>query len=79
MLTAAPGCTSRANLESHHIRYRSGGGGHEETNQVCLCRFHHQRGAHAGQLRVFGQAPDDLTWQLGRPDLAITYRNGLRI
>jgi hypothetical protein len=31
---------------------------------VALCGFHHLRCVHGGFLRVFGRAPDDLTWLL---------------
>lgn len=41
---SAPGCTSRRNLEEHHVLYRSRGGGEDASNRVTLCRFHHQQG-----------------------------------
>ena len=72
---AAPGCTSRRNLEDHHLRYRSRGGDNDESNRTCLCRFHHQRGEHGGLARCRGTAPLDITWRLGRKDVATYYRN----
>jgi hypothetical protein len=71
----APGCTSRRNLEDHHLRYRSRGGNDDEANRTCLCRFHHQRGEHGGLARCRGAAPLDITWRLGRTDLATYYKN----
>ncbi len=74
-----PGCTSRRNLHDHHVTFRSAGGSDEATNRVTLCAFHHQRGVHAGLLRVRGRAPDDLVFELGlrpnAPPLA-RYRSG---
>lgn len=62
---AAPGCTSRRNLEDHHVTYRSRGGSNRPSNRVTLCRFHHQRGEHGGLLRCRGSAPLGLRWRLG--------------
>jgi hypothetical protein len=59
-----PGCSRKAS-HSHHITFRSRGGGDEAENQVALCAFHHLRCIHGGWLRVFGRAPDALTWFLG--------------
>ncbi len=60
-----PGCTSRANLNEHHIVFRSRGGGSYDKNLVTLCVGHHQRGIHDGLIRCTGTAPDDLWWELG--------------
>ena len=60
----APGCSSRKNLEDHHIRYRSAGGDDKPGNRTCLCRFHHQQGEHGGRTRVTGTAPLGLKWVL---------------
>jgi hypothetical protein len=59
-----PGCSHRG-THAHHIAFRSQGGGDEPENQVALCAFHHLRCVHGGHLRVFGRAPDALTWFLG--------------
>jgi len=59
-----PGC-SRRGTHAHHIAFRSHGGGDEPENQVAACPFHHLRCIHGGYLRVFGGAPDALTWFLG--------------
>jgi hypothetical protein len=65
----APGCTSRQNLNEHHIVLRSQGGGDEEANLVTLCVGHHQQGVHEGRVRCRGRAPGGLWWELGvRPD-----------
>jgi hypothetical protein len=76
---AVPGCTSRANLHDHHIRFRSRGGSDALENRVLLCAFHHQRCLHAGRMRVTGTAPDGLLFELGlRGDGAplASYRSG---
>jgi hypothetical protein len=59
-----PGC-SRLATHAHHIAFRSHGGGDEPENQVAVCSWHHLRCIHEGHLRVFGRAPDELTWFLG--------------
>jgi|GEM_PF-2952958 len=77
-----PGCTSRRNLQLHHIRFRSAGGGDEAENLTTLCAFHHQRGVHEGRVAVRGAAPDRLEFELGirggRAPLA-RFRSGDRI
>jgi hypothetical protein len=75
----APGCSSRSNLEVHHVEYHSYGGSDEDGNLVCLCAFHHLRGEHGGRLRVRGQAPVGLVWRLGRSELAEWFRNERRV
>jgi hypothetical protein len=67
-LCGVPGC-SRAAAHVHHIIFRSRGGTHGLENQVSLCAAHH-RAIHMGWIRVWGEAPHGLTWQLGvRPGL----------
>jgi hypothetical protein len=61
---AVPGCTSRRNLQDHHISFRSAGGSDDLENRVTLCAFHHLRCLHTGLLRVSGHAPDDLVFSL---------------
>jgi hypothetical protein len=86
---AVPGCSSRRNLQDHHIVFRSVGGSHAPWNRVTLCAFHHLRGVHSGRLGLRGQAPERLVFELGlrdrrddrddrneeRPAL-VTYRSG---
>jgi len=72
---AAPGCTSRRNLEDHHVLYRSQGGGNEAGNRICICRFHHQRGEHGGLASCHGEAPLRITWRLGRDGAGGEFRN----
>ncbi len=68
---SAPICTSRRNLHSHHIEWRSHGGGDEPENLACVCVFHHGtiHSAYYGipepRLRVSGRAPGDLSWEIG--------------
>jgi hypothetical protein len=59
-----PGCTSYRNLHAHHIRFRSAGGSDELENLTTLCAWHHQRGVHAGMLRIQGRAPGALVFEL---------------
>ena len=75
----APGCTSRQNLEVHHVVYRSQGGNDRPENLVCLCRFHHQMGEHGLLAKVQGAAPLNLTWTLGRDGKGGRFRNDLRL
>ena len=76
-----PGCTSRRNLQAHHVVFRSAGGPDTAENQTTLCAFHHHRGVHGGTLRITGRAPAALVFELGtragRPPLA-RYRSGDR-
>jgi hypothetical protein len=62
-----PGCTSRRNLHSHHVRFRSAGGPDASWNRTTLCAAHHQRGVHGGRIRlsIAGRAPDELVFMLG--------------
>ena len=75
---AAPGCSSRRNLEIHHIVYRSNDGSDDGWNLITLCRFHHQRGEHGTLMTVRGRAPCGLVWRLGRPEVAVGYANERR-
>jgi len=60
-----PACRARRNLQSHHLRFLSAGGADEPWNRTTLCAFHHQRGVHAGRVRIWGRAPDALVFELG--------------
>jgi hypothetical protein len=60
----APACSARRNLHRHHIVYRSHEGPDDAWNLTTLCAWHHQRGAHGRGLKVRGQAPDDLVFEL---------------
>ncbi|HEY3174554.1 MAG TPA: hypothetical protein VGK94_02200, partial [Candidatus Polarisedimenticolia bacterium] len=55
------------------------GGGHDEANRECLCRFHHQCGEHGGLASCRGQAPLDVVWRLGRQDVGTWWRNEVRM
>jgi hypothetical protein len=74
----APGCTSRRNLEDHHV-YRSRRGSDEPSNRTCLCRFHHQRGEHGDLASCRGAAPLGILWRLGRIEVASWYRSERRL
>jgi HNH endonuclease len=65
---AVPGCSSHANLQVHHVVFRSQGGGDEPENLVTLCTWHHQRGIHGGRVRCTGRAPRGLRFELGLRD-----------
>jgi hypothetical protein len=60
-----PGCSSRRNLQVHHVIYRSHGGGNEDDNLALLCATHHQQGIHAGRLRCRGSCEGSLRWEFG--------------
>jgi hypothetical protein len=57
------GC-SRAAAHVHHIVFRSAGGQDRPANLVSLCAAHHLHGVRMGYVRVFGNAPDALQWEL---------------
>jgi len=63
-LCQVPGC-SRAGEHEHHVVFRSAGGGNGKTNKILLCSTHHLQCIHNGWVRVTGEAPDKLRWQLG--------------
>jgi hypothetical protein len=75
----APGCTSRKNLDDHHVVYRSRRGGHALDNRTFLCRFHHKRGEHGELASCRGKAPLGILWRLGKKDLGVWYRNERRV
>lgn len=75
----APGCTSRKNLEDHHVVYRSRRGCNDLSNRTCLCRFHHSRGEHGELASCRGRAPLGILWRLGRKELGVWYRNDRRV
>jgi hypothetical protein len=75
----APACTSRRNLQTHHLKHRSQGGGDEPWNLQGVCAFHHLRGEHGGLARCRGRAPLDVVWRLGTTRLGTWYRNEKRI
>jgi hypothetical protein len=60
-----PACSARRGLQSHHVRFLSAGGPDEPWNRTTLCAFHHQRGVHAGRVRIQGRAPGALVFALG--------------
>lgn len=78
---AAPGCTSRANLEEHHINHRAGGGTDDPSNRICLCRFHHQAHHETPVFHVSGKAPTDVIYRFGPKDSpsALTFRCDVRL
>jgi 5-methylcytosine-specific restriction endonuclease McrA len=59
-----PGCTSQRNLHAHHVVFRSAGGSDDDANLTTLCAAHHQRGVHAGVIRITGRAPGSLVFEL---------------
>ena len=62
---AVPVCTARRELHDHHVVFRSRGGGNQRENRITLCAWHHLRGVHAGRVRVEGEAPQGITWEIG--------------
>jgi hypothetical protein len=59
-----PGCSHRSQHE-HHVVFRGRGGGHEDENKTGVCGYHHHRCIHPGHVKVWGRAPDGLTWMVG--------------
>ncbi len=60
-----PVCTRESAPGSHHVRFRSHGGGDEDENRTSPCGFCHLDGVHGGRLKVTGEAPG-LLWLIGR-------------
>ena len=60
-----PACSAGRNLQDHHIRFRSRGGDNTHGNRTTVCVWHHLRAIHDGRVRVWGQAPNALHWELG--------------
>jgi hypothetical protein len=75
----APGCTSRRNLQEHHVIYRSQGGTDDMENRLCLCAFHHQRGEHGDMASCRGEAPLGIRWSLGRGGRGGNFLNEIRV
>ncbi len=66
-LCQAPGCSSRRTLEVHHIIFQSHGGPDEDWNRITLCAMHHHHAVHRHTMRITGDAPYNLTWEMGLP------------
>jgi len=62
---AVPACSSRRNLNDHHIQFRSRGGSNARWNRIAICAAHHLHGIHDATIRATGTAPDNIEWQLG--------------
>ncbi len=75
----APGCTCRADLEAHHIVYRSHEGSDAPENILILCPFHHRQGEHGGLAHFEGVAPLAVNARLGRAGVGTWYRNERRL
>jgi hypothetical protein len=60
-----PGCSCRRQLEGHHRKRRSQGGGNEISNQSTLCHPHHAHMVHKGYLRIRVKMPYALRFELG--------------
>jgi len=58
-----PACTSRSNLNDHHLTFRSHGGDNDQSNRVTVCAAHHLYGIHRGIIRAHGEAPDHVVWE----------------
>jgi hypothetical protein len=66
-LCRVPGCSSRRNLQVHHVVFRSQGGGDDDGNLAVLCATHHLRGLHHGRLRCYALPDGLLAWEFA-PD-----------
>ena len=63
-----PGCSSRRNLQVHHVVFRSQGGSDEDANLAVLCAAHHLQGIHRGRVRCHPLPGGLLAWEFA-PDL----------
>ena len=63
-LCRVPVC-SRAADQAHHLLFRSAGGTNDPRNLTSMCAPHHLHGIHRGTIRVSGEAPGALRWELG--------------
>jgi len=62
-----PACSSRCNLQDHHVVFRSRGGDNSLDNRASVCAAHHLHGIHDGWLVASREDEDagNLRWQLG--------------
>ena len=61
-----PGCSAMCGMESHHLHFRSRGGGHQHENRVAVCPSHHRAFIHpGGRIRATGEAPAGIFWEMG--------------
>jgi hypothetical protein len=60
-----PACTSRRNLQEHHIIYRSRGGGNLRENRIAICVSHHLHVIHRELVRLRGNANAEVMWEIG--------------
>jgi hypothetical protein len=63
-----PGCSSRRNLQEHHVVFRAQGGRDDDDNLVAICATHHLQGIHAGRLRCHRLPDGLLAWEFGAQD-----------
>jgi hypothetical protein len=57
-----PGCRCRTGLTGNHIKSRGRGGSDDPSNRHIVCIACH-KSIHTGQLKVSGQAPDQIVWE----------------
>jgi hypothetical protein len=60
-----PGCWLRV-CEDEHMKAKSLGGTDDPANRHLLCGMHHRIAKHLGLAKVWGKAPDDIWFQIGR-------------
>jgi hypothetical protein len=60
-----PGCWKRV-CEDDHMKAKSQGGSDDPSNRHTLCAGHHRIAKHLGLAKVWGKAPDDIWFQIGR-------------
>lgn len=61
-----PGCPNRVG-ESDHMELASQGGSNRMWNRQFLCAIHHHAGKHQGKFSIYGTAPHDVYYVIGRP------------
>jgi hypothetical protein len=60
----------RRDLNAHHLRFRSQGGGDELENMVSLCSWCHLYGIHEGRISATPPA-SKIRWTFGRTPLLV--------
>ena len=61
---SSPVC-ERHDVQPHHLKFRSAGGGEDDENLTSLCTWCHLEGVHGGRIRVAPPA-SRMRWDLGR-------------
>ncbi len=72
---SSPVC-ERHDVQPHHLKFRSAGGGEDDENLTSLCTWCHLEGVHGGRIRVAPPA-SRMRWDLGRSFIEVHGREVL--